>query len=151
MPWFATHARKVLGSALRVLHLWNGNWREETSQGSQPFWLLQVPLAADWCMTLSLFGFSQKQTLSTSHLFGRNREYPWRCGKAIKWKIGALSYRDAGARCKATSLNYPTAHKELGASMVFRLWLLYLSCGCLDGAALHSHSWGAFSETGFGS
>lgn len=102
-------------------------------------------------MTLSLFGFSQKQILSTSHLFERNRKYPWRCGKAIKWKIGALSYRDAAARCKATSLNYSPEHKELGSSMVFRLWLLYLSCGYLDGAALHSCSWRTFSETGLGS
>lgn len=35
--------------------------------------------------------------------------------------------------------------------MVFRLWLLYLSCGYLDGAALHSCSWRTFSETGLGS
>lgn len=82
---------------------------------------------------------------------GRNRKYPWRYGKAVKWKIGALSYRDARARCKTTSLNFPREHKELESSMVFRLWLLYLSCGHLDTAVLHSCSWKAFSETGFGS
>lgn len=90
-------------------------------------------------MTLSLFGFSEKQT-DPKHksLIWEVQKIPMEMCKGNKVENWSFILQGCRARRKATSLNYPPEDKELGSPMGFRLWLLNLSCGSLVGAALHS-------------